>query len=282
MRTIVITLLLSLFIIPGNAQNSKYEYFGRYNPSVKKEKLKNAISIYEIMPEFSRYVVLQHKERLLLEEQLKLREQLQLNDQLNGYYIYPQDFYDLPLENYRKIIYFVSMEIFATCKGKTSSAQSINTLLTKEQKNLLNTADLGSDIRIKVKFRYKSQATVNSDDLKQTKEGEYAITVVPETEAGYPGGFKEMSDYLTKSFFYKLPQKSYSKKIREAVVKFVITEMGQVTEARISRTSSDPNADKLLLDAINKMPKWRPAKDLNGKSIRQEFSIPLNGGGGGC
>lgn len=272
MKTSIITLLLVSLLTMGFSQNSKYEYEGRLTPSIKREKLNHAQFINQIMPEFCRYVKLPSEERTLLNEQLKLI------DRPNEFYIDPQVYFDHSVENYSKILYFVSMRISVVSKGKKLTSQSTGKILTAEQKNILNSADLGTDILIKIRFRYRNQGNISFSELDQIKEGEYAVTVVPETEAEYPGGFKGLTDYLIKNVFNKIPNKINAEKIRQAVVKFTVNEEGQVIDAKISRTSTDPDTDKLLLDAINKMPKWKPAGNLKGTKVKQEYSIPLGRG----
>jgi TonB family protein len=268
MKTYITLFLLSLFTA-GFSQSSTFKYEGRSTPSIKKEKLNEAKFANQIMPEFCKYVILPFGERALLNEQLKLI------DQPNEYHMDPYKFFDLSLENYSKILYFVSLEISSISKGKTMTSKSMSNMLTVEQKSILNAAEPGTDIRIKIKFKYKNQGNISFYDLEQVKEGEYSVTVVPEKEAEYPGGFKEITNFLIKNVFNKIPDKSKAEKIRLAIVKFTINEEGQVVNAQISRTSKDPQLDKLLLDAINKMPKWKPALNSKGAKIKQEYNIPL-------
>jgi TonB family protein len=111
-------------------------------------------------------------------------------------------------------------------------------------------------------------------------EGQYSITIVPAMEAEFPGGFKQISTYLNDNFFNKITQKGNTDKIRQTSLKFTINEEGKVVNSKIFNTSSDVKIDQLLLEAINKMPKWKPAKNSKGIKVKQEFMIPF--GGGGC
>jgi len=61
-------------------------------------------------------------------------------------------------------------------------------------------------------------------------------------------------------------------------VKFTVNEEGKIVDALIFRSSEDPKADQLLLDAINKMPEWKPARNSTGMKIKQEFTIPMSNG----
>ena len=63
--------------------------------------------------------------------------------------------------------------------------------------------------------------------------------------------------------------------VEKVFVKFIVDKNGNVTSAKIHKTSGHPNIDKLLLDAIIAMPKWTPAQNPKGKNVRQEILFPL-------
>ena len=58
MKNNILILFLSLLIVPGFCQNSKYDYFKRKSPAIKREKLQEAKFIRQITPEFSKYFAL--------------------------------------------------------------------------------------------------------------------------------------------------------------------------------------------------------------------------------
>lgn len=260
MKNNLITLLLLLAFFSGFSQTSKYEYQGRPNPSVKKEKLIEAQFITDISPELWRELRLTHNDRFELEQRRKIFYSPGYNINIQG-------------------IDYVSVEISVNTNGTDLTFESASDKLNIEQKNILNNADLGTDIHIKIKFRYKKQEYDNLGSDNKIVEGELAVTVVPETEAKYPGGFKQLTEYLIENVINKISGTNYSEKLQQAIVKFTINEEGQVVNTKLFRTSTDPTANKLLLDAINKMPKWKPAENAKGIKVKQEFSIPF---GGGC
>ena len=267
MKNNIITIMLILVVITGCSQNPKYEYPGRLTPSVKKELLKDADYISEIMPEFSSHFALIYGEHDLFKEKLKLM-------------YYTLDNVMDPQYNYTKIIEFVSIEISGRCNGNTLSAKSSGNRLTMEQKSILNTVDLGSDLYVSINFVYKNQAKIDLREPNKIREGSYTVTVVPETEAEFPGGNNQLSAYLDEKVFNKIAEGKAYDKIMQARVNFMVNEDGQVVDVKIHRSSYDTNSDNLLLDAFNKMPKWIPAKNSKGIKVKQEFSIPL--GSGGC
>jgi TonB family protein len=273
MKNSMTTLLLFFVLTTCFSQNSTFEYNGRFTPSIKKEKLSGARFICELMPEFSRYVSMPHRELDELHQLLKSVCPPQRN--YGSFLTYPPDTYIHIQENYEQVIDYVSIEILTTSNGKTLAAQSSTDALTNEQKNILNSADLGSDICIKIKFNYKKWVYKNISAADTLKEAFYSVTVVPATEAEYPGGFKQLTSYLTTNIFDKISDKNGAKKIQQAVVKFTVNEEGQLMNVKLSRMSTDSRTDQLILDAIQKMPRWKPAKNYQGVKVKQEMSIPF-------
>jgi len=274
MKKNIYIFMLCLFCLTTFSQvNKGFEYTGRFTPTIKQEKLNEAKLISDIMPEFCRYFALPGKDRQKFEQLLKLE------DFIPGDYSYSQKYF-YHQEKFERLIDYVAVEITGINNGKPVTHTSKNNVLTKEQKSILNSVDLGSDVKIKIKFKYKYATAEFPEPDNSVHEGNYIVTVVPSTEAEYPGGFKQLSDHLNKNFVSKLPRKILSGKVQNAIVKFTITEEGKIVDTKISRTSSDAKIDVLLIDAINKMEKWKPAENAKGIKVKQEYKIPL--GGGGC
>jgi TonB family protein len=173
------------------------------------------------------------------------------------------------------ILGYVSVEILATCDGIARMASGTSDALSTDQKNILNTADMGSDIVINIKYKYENSVTGNIDIGRSN----YSATLIPETEAAYPGGNVTMTQYLKENAINKISEASV-KEFQPASVRFTINEEGEIANAQISKTSGDPQIDKLLLKAINKMPKWSPAEDSKGMKVKQEFELSV--GNVGC
>ena len=265
MKNFIITLLLSLLILPAFSQKQNFEYSGRMTPGVLKEEIEKAKYITEIMPEFCRTFSLPFNEQ-------KVSRRLRLAYYSQGYNIERE-------EKYSQIMEFVSVEIFTNNKGKLFSSTSTSDQLSEEQKSMLRKADLGSDIRIKILFKYKnpSNELKNLDD--KILEGQYTATIVPDYEAEMPGGWKQFSEYVRSNLFETNKAKSFTGDISQATVQFTVNEEGQVTNTKLIRSSGNPDTDKLIMEAINKMPHWEPAKNYMGLRVKQQFNIAF---GGGC
>ncbi|MBK6838306.1 MAG: hypothetical protein IPG90_08535 [Bacteroidetes bacterium] len=66
----------------------------------------------------------------------------------------------------------------------------------------------------------------------------------------------------------------------EGVVRFTVNEEGEIIDPKIKVTTNNPKSDKLLLDAIRNMPKWKPATNSQGGKMKQDFEFAM--GTGGC
>lgn len=273
MKKNISTLFLTLLFISGYCQNSRFDYVGRQAPAIKKERLNEARFISQIMPGFSRYVALPYKDYSRMNDLLKI---------VDPKYMYRLGNYVHILEDYEKVIDYVSIEISAINQGKQYTAQSTSDVLTPEQKSILRAVDIGSVINVKIKFNFKEWTKNIADTDTKLKEGIYSVTVVPETGAVYPGGSKEITAYLTASVINKLTGPTAYEKLQKAVVKFTVNEEGKLINTKIDKTSTDPQVDKLILDAINKMPQWMPAIDSRGVRVKEEIIIPFGRSGDGC
>jgi TonB family protein len=170
---------------------------------------------------------------------------------------------------------YISVEIMATNNGTPMIAAGINDKLSTEQKQILRSAELGTNIVINISFRYNRSMT----DITDAGKMHYIATLVPETEAEYPGGNQQMNQYLKENAISKI-SKTSSKQLKEVLLVFTVDEEGKVGNARIFKTSGNPKIDELLLQAIDNMPDWRPAEDSNGTKVKQEFEFSV--GSAGC
>ena len=176
---------------------------------------------------------------------------------------------------------YISVEILANSYDQAMKAMSSNDLLSKEQKNILNTADLGTDITINVNYKYKNSATddIENHTMNVSMTVVSETPVVPEKEAEYVGGYHQLTKYLDENAIHKISVSS-TKQIKEGTITFTVNERGEIVDPKISKTTGELRADKLLLETISKMPKWNPAKNSMGKKVKQEFELTI--GNEGC
>lgn len=161
---------------------------------------------------------------------------------------------------------YISTELTVTNNGNLMKAAGANATLSTDQKDLLVRADLGTDILVDVKYQAKNPITgLTKSDLIH-----FSLSLIPEIEAEYPGGPQLMTQYLKENAMSKLTVLD-PKTFKGTVIKFTINEEGEIANARISTPSDNELIDHLLLDAISKMPKWKPAGTTHGIKVKQDF-----------
>lgn len=175
---------------------------------------------------------------------------------------------------------YVSVEITSVYQGKEKKAIGPNNVLNTAQKSLLNSAEISSQLIIKVNFEEKNNIT---DSIHQ-EQMQVSISVVPEKEAEFADGYEEMITYFKKAGKDKLDL-SKAKKIKigpnnreitEPVsVFFEVNELGETENIIIEKGSGDSKTDQSLIEMIEKMPKWIPARDSKGKKVKQEFGFTV-------
>lgn len=175
---------------------------------------------------------------------------------------------------------YVSVEISGELDGKPAKAISETEVLNYNQLHLLKKAGLGTELVVSIFYKLKNAVT----DQIEIQQMKVAMTVVPNIEAEFVGGKQLLNKYFKENGIDNISEKS-RKEIQQGIVNFTINEKGDVANAKITKTSGDLKTDKLLLKAINKMPKWKPAENANGKKLKQKFVFSVSrigAGGAGC
>jgi TonB family protein len=257
MKTLLNLIAAVLLSVTAFAQGSAYG--NGYDPLTTPTNLQSAKTISDISPLLWRMMGLSAKDRFALDF---LRKQ----DSATGYYLQP------PVNNYPNIVNVVFAELTIVSKGKKISVHHTGETLTAAQKYLLSTADMSSNIELKVLFLFK-----NYTGDSEIKEGKIAVTIVPETEAVYPGGgAKDLSKYLQTYVKHRHPSGS-PVAIQNASVLFTVTEDGSLADISLKQLSGDSRTDKLLLEAVKQMPKWKPAFNAKGAPVKQTIHITFGG-----
>lgn len=258
-------LLLLTAGLAAFAQQHKYQLPQRQTPVTKKEKLTNLQTINDLTPLLWSSFYMPSNEKYWLEQRRPGTFPQPAN------FVYPQN-------DYKQILNIVSVEITTITNGTKHTAKSNSDKLTNEQKNLLTNADLGSDVSIALKYQYKNKTDDQYGPRKQTVLCTGSVTIVPENEAEFPGGFKQLADYVSTRIVGDKTEKTGLQKIERATVKFTVTEDGKVTNARLVNSTNDAAIDKLILDAFTTMPNWKPATNSKGIKVKQDVYIPFSVG----
>lgn len=168
---------------------------------------------------------------------------------------------------------YISVEVLASQGGKQMTAISKNDILTPEQRAIINKADLGSTISVKVK--YMPENTLKQNDAKEIN---FTFTIDPKQDAKYIGGEKAMNLYFKENGIDKLPAGSLSKDDL-VVINFTINEQGQIIDAHTFESAyqsfQNTKVEDILLKAICNMPGWIPASYSNGTHASQEFVLTV-------
>lgn len=180
----------------------------------------------------------------------------------------------IPYYPHNWILSHEATQITINHNGKSQSAQGKSDTLSKEQIQLLSNAAIGDQITIIINYKHKNSLTGKPEDSKMNVK----YTVVPDKEAECSVNNKELRKYFDQSAIDKLPA-DFSKRNINPILIFTINENGEVSEAKITNPSGDEKIDKLLLDAVYHMPKWKPAQNAKGTKFKQEFIFRLNGSG---
>jgi hypothetical protein len=181
------------------------------------------------------------------------------------------------------VVDIVSVDITAINKGSQKSSAGKDAILTADQVTLLQNADLYSEIEMKIWFRWKDTSAAQCyRGLHHI--GDIRYVVVPQKEAEFPGGYSTLKNYVEQNITSKIRGLTSKKEIPSMEATFTVDENGKITEVKVSGKKPSPEAESLILDAINRMPDWDPAQDSNGTRIKQVFTFNTSGGfpGRGC
>ncbi len=105
------------------------------------------------------------------------------------------------------------------------------------------------------------------------KNNDKEVFMAVEEIAEFPGGMKELMNYVMSNIRY--PKGVQNTDFQErAIVKFIINDDGSISDARIVRGTSWPELDQEAVRVISTMPKWKPGK-IGGKAVSSYFTMPV-------
>lgn len=170
---------------------------------------------------------------------------------------------------------YVSVDVLTEKDGKTEIAKGENQVLNTEQKSILNKADLESEVHINVRY-----ISINSvTERKENNEMVVKMTVVPDIQAEFEGGYENLKKYLKDNLIDRIIENT-PPEFQKGKVVFKIDPNGKLVDAEILESSGDPNMDNFLLEVFRNMPNWKPAQNATGEKVKQRFEFSM--GIGGC
>jgi hypothetical protein len=162
-----------------------------------------------------------------------------------------------------------SVEISGYKNGTKTKALGIGELLTQEQKDLIRLADRSRDIEVIVK--YLPENSLKNNTLKQY---DFKVSIMPDKSATYSKGEDQLIQYLQKNSIANIEAGSFTGYDLTAI-KFTITEQGHITDIQVALPSKDSKIDEMLVNAVSKMPGWKPAEFSNGLKVKQNFVLTI-------
>jgi len=223
----------------------------RFNSSVLSKKLQNLGLFYTVSGAYARPVKrsILHKSRTL-------------NDFIEGYPV-------------NWISAYISVEISSIDKGVEEKLVSENAILSIEQIAMLANLDIGAEVIVKVKYNTKDIIT----EVLEVNEMNVSLTVIPEVEAKYSGGYEKMITYLKKNSIDCVVALS-NKGPKSLELKFLINEYGKAVDIKLIKKSGKIEVNNLLIELLENMPKWEAAKNLKTKNVSQQFNFRISSSNG--
>lgn len=170
---------------------------------------------------------------------------------------------------------YESSEISTIHNGTKVTATGKNVIFNKEQKALLKTVKHGDDVDVTIKYKQKS----TGKDSNNIRTMHFIVTAMPKFEASFKGGSTMLRQYFEEKAMSKI-RKVYKDESKTITVKFTINKQGLPINIKFLESTGQSEIDSMLLETVQKMPKWNPAKDQYGKTQNQDFVVIL--GGDGC
>lgn len=94
-----------------------------------------------------------------------------------------------------------------------------------------------------------------------------------ELQPRFPDGEEALMVFIEKEMKYPDESVKYGEQGR-VVIEFTVDKKGIVVNPRVIRTAT-PLLDREALRIVSKMPRWKPAKMLNGKTAEHWWTIVI-------
>lgn len=164
---------------------------------------------------------------------------------------------------------YISVEVSAFKKGTQTKASGTSDVLTQAQKELIQSADRNRDIAVNITYLPNNSLKNNT-----AKQYDFEVTVMPVRNATYAEGAEQLIQYLQSNGIGKIEVGSFTGYDLTAI-KFTITEQGDIRDIKVVLPSKDAKIDEMMIAAISKMPKWKPAEFSNGLKVKQDFVLTI-------
>ena len=183
----------------------------------------------------------------------------------------PEKFDDL-IEHYPSnwIEGYSGTTIILQNRKRKLTADGESNVFSKAQKALLASAEIGDQLIFNINYISKNSITSQNEQRKIKSE----FTVVTDEEAKPIKKIEEIKDYF-KAYSFKKLADGTGDVFTGASIQFTIDTQGKISNASITQSSGNMQADQLLLKTLLAMPAWKPAQDRSGKKYAQQFILDV-------
>ena len=134
-----------------------------------------------------------------------------------------------------------------------------------------NEAHKGAPVT-KVEKAIKSNETTTEQKAIPARVDSGEIFMVVEELPEFPGGRKNLLNYLAKNITY--PEEALKAKIEGRVfVNFIVEKDGSISNVKVLRGIGH-GCDKESVRVVENMPRWKPGKQ-KGQPVRVSFNLPI-------
>ena len=162
---------------------------------------------------------------------------------------------------------YISVDIVSLYDGQKTKTTGLNNKLTSEQIDLLKSAKSGGNIQVIVLYNAMNSVT----KAPEVKEVNFKLSVLPAKQAEFFGGEEELQQYFTQQTINSI---DLTEPV-QATIRFTVNADGSISNVQLTESTEHNRIDKLILDSVANMPKWKSAQNAEGVSITQDFEYRL-------
>lgn len=167
---------------------------------------------------------------------------------------------------------YILVETYRITKNSEIKILGKDVTLNKKQRSLFKDTNVGDDVLVRVVYKSKNSLT-------NTNETNILLTVVPEVTASFIDENNTLKEYLIKKSSKEIVEWKF-KPMQNATAYFIVNEEGRVAEVNITKSTGVTSVDASIMELLYGMPRWSPAKNTEGKKIKQQFELVI--GDDGC
>ena len=164
---------------------------------------------------------------------------------------------------------YLQVEVITQQAGIIKKTISQSATLSPKQKNDLLNAD--ENTQIKIAINYIPRNNLNQND---SKDIHFSFMIQPTKDARFSDGPMALRKYLEDRAIQYIPDSTFTG-YDLAAVKFTVDESGAIDQVELFQSSKDEKTDRLLLETIQNMPCWQPARLASGRPVTQRFAFTI-------